>query len=122
MQHWSCTGCTYIANHFRCRSQHEHREHISQLVRHMRSFGLYTDMIELTYLNLTQTFYTKESADLVQGGKKPATDFLSHVQTRIQEEDGRAQEVLSDVSVALVRDTTRTALLSNRLQWLAKDG
>ena len=78
-------------------------------------------MIQSTYLNLTHTFYTAESNVLADSGMK-ANDFLRHAQTRSQEEHERASDVLVESSVQDVRDTTETALLTGRLQWIAKDG
>ena len=88
----------------------------------MRAHGLYVDMIETTYLNLTHTYYTKESNDLAGGNKVKADEFLAHVERRSMEERDRAQEVLIESSVKSVHDTTDNALLAGRLQWLANDG
>ncbi len=104
------------------RRQHDLRSYIPQLVRHIRAHNLYADLIELTYLDLTQSFYTKESSDLVARGDVPADEFLSKVDQRIKEEEERARAVLVESSVDAIKDTTRSALLTDRLPWLAKDG
>ena len=91
-------------------------------MRHLRAYTLYADLIELTYLNLTQTFYTNESSTLVERGDVPADEFLNKVDQRIHEEEERARAVLVESSINAVKDTTRSALLTGRLQWLAKDG
>ena len=91
-------------------------------MRHLRAYNLYADLIELTYLNLTQTFYTNESSTLVERGDVPADEFLNKVDQRIHEEEERARAVLVESSINAVKDTTRSALLTGRLQWLAKDG
>ncbi|KAI0719069.1 Cullin-4B [Cerioporus squamosus] len=103
------------------REEHRLRSYLPQLVRHLRAYNLYADLIELTYLNLTQTFYTKESSDLVARGDVPADVFLNKVDQRIQEEEERARAVLIESSIAAAKDTTRSALLTGRLPWLAKD-
>ncbi|KAH9927422.1 Cullin-4B [Epithele typhae] len=102
------------------RKQHVLRAYLPQLVRHMLAYGLYADMIQSTYLTLTHTFYTAESAKL-HGDETPANKFFEHVEQRGEEEETRAREVLVESAVAPVRDTTDSALLTNRLQWLAKD-
>ena len=87
----------------------------------MLSHGLYTDLVQATYLNLTHTFYTKESNTLFESGIK-ADAFIHHVQERGREEFDRASAVLVDSSIDIVRDAADNALLAGRLQWLAKDG
>ncbi|RPD58496.1 Cullin-domain-containing protein [Lentinus tigrinus ALCF2SS1-6] len=103
------------------RHENEMRPYLPQLVRHMRAHNLYADLIELTYLNLTQTFYTKESNELVARGDVPADEFLNQMDKRIKEEEERARAVLVESSIDAVKDTTRSALLTGRLQWLATD-
>ncbi|KAI0638919.1 Cullin-domain-containing protein [Trametes polyzona] len=103
------------------RAPHTLRAHLPRLVQHLRRHGLYKDVVESTYLTLTQTFFTKESDELATAGTISAKDFLMHVQTRSEEEFERAQEVLLDESVAPVRDMAEGALLAGRLDWLAKD-
>lgn len=86
----------------------------------MFSFHSYA-LIEITYLTLTREFYTKESKDLVAGGMD-AKDFLRHTRERIKEEDERAQDVLLSAAIDPVKNTTLISLVTDRLQWLAKDG
>lgn len=87
----------------------------------MISYGLYDSIIQETYLSLTHAFYTRESDARFNNGIG-ADEFLQHIQGRSREEFERAHDVLVDSSVNAVRDTTESALLANRLQWLAKDG
>ena len=87
----------------------------------MYSFGLYDDIIESTYLNLTHAFYTKESNDLVEQAKS-AAEFISHHDARLKEESERAKAVLLVKSGSPVKDTAQSALVTGRLPWLAKDG
>lgn len=105
----------------RDRQEHALRPVVKQLVRHIYSFGLYDDVIESTYLNLTHAYYTKESNDLVANGVT-AANFLNKHDERVQQESVRAADVLLDRSFASVKDTAQGALVTGRLQWLAKDG
>ena len=86
----------------------------------MFSFNSYA-LIEITYLTLTREFYTKESRDLVAGGMD-AKDFLRHTRERVKEEGERAQDVLLSAAIDPVKNTTLISLVTDRLQWLAKDG
>ncbi|KAI0762521.1 Cullin-domain-containing protein [Fomes fomentarius] len=110
----SLTICT------RDRQEHALRPIVKQLVRHIYSFGLYDDVIESTYLNLTHAYYTKESNDLVANGVT-AANFLNKHDERVKQESERAADVLLDRSFASVKDTAQGALVTGRLQWLAKD-
>ncbi|KAI0662359.1 Cullin-domain-containing protein [Cubamyces menziesii] len=103
------------------RTAHTLRSYIPRLVHHMRSQGLYEDIVQSTYIANTHAFYTKESDKLASNNSMSAKDFLAHAQARSKEELERAQEVLLPESVAIVHDTTDNALLAGRLQWLAKD-
>ncbi|KAI1789168.1 Cullin-4B [Ganoderma leucocontextum] len=100
---------------------HPLRSYLPKLVRHIRAYGLYVDKIETVYLNLTHTYYTKESNNLAEGNKLSAAGFLEHVKRRSAEERARAEEVLIRSSVVSVHDTADNALLVGRLQWLADD-
>ncbi|KAI0735750.1 Cullin-domain-containing protein [Earliella scabrosa] len=102
------------------RGEHDLRQTVVDLVQHMYSFGLYDDIIESTYLNLTHAFYTKESNDLVEQAKS-AAEFISHHDARLKEESERAKAVLLVKSVPPVKDTAQSALVTGRLPWLAKD-
>ncbi|KAI0757463.1 Cullin-4B [Daedaleopsis nitida] len=102
------------------RKQHAHRAYLPQVVRYLRAYGLYDDIVEYTYIDLTHAFYTKESAQLVDQNVT-ADDFLRRLDERLKEEGERAQEVLLDRSVTVVKDTTLKALVTGRLPWLAKD-
>ncbi|KAI8983312.1 Cullin-domain-containing protein [Trametes punicea] len=103
------------------RSPHPLRSYLPRLVHQMRAHGLYTDIVETTYITLTHAFYSEESDKLASAGTMSAKDFLTHVHTRSKEELERAQEVLLPESVTVVQDATDSALLAGRLQWLAKD-
>ncbi|TBU26329.1 Cullin-4B [Dichomitus squalens] len=103
------------------KATHPLRSYLPKLVRHMRAHDLYVEIIETPYLNLTHTYYIKESNDLAEGNKLKADEFLEHVKRRSAEERTRADEVLIESSVKSVHDTTDNALLAGRLQWLAND-
>ena len=79
-------------------------------------------MLETPYINLTHTYYTKESSELAEAGQLKADEFLEHVKRRSTEEKTRAEEVLIESSVKSVHDTTDSALLTGRLKWLANEG
>ena len=53
-------------------------------MRHLRAYDLFADLIELTYLDLMQMFYTNESSTLVERGDVPADEFLNKVDQRIR--------------------------------------
>ncbi|KAI0327296.1 Cullin-4B [Cubamyces sp. BRFM 1775] len=103
------------------RTAHALRSYIPRLVHHMRSQGHYEDIIQSTYVAKTHAFYTQESDKLASNNSMSAKDFLAHAQARSKEELERAQEVLLPESVVIVHDATDNALLTGRLQWLAKD-
>nr|VWP01822.1 Glutamyl-tRNA synthetase (EC [Ganoderma boninense] len=100
---------------------HPLRSYLPKLVRHIRAYGLYIEKIETVYLNLTHSYYAKESNDLAEGNMLSAAEFLEHVKRRSAEERIRAEEVLIGSSVVSVHDTADNALLAGRLQWLADD-
>ena len=104
------------------RVPHPLRPYLPKAVRHIRAYGLYIDKIETVYLNLTHTYYTKESNDLAECNTLNAAEFLEHVKRRSAEERARAEDVLIGSSVVSVHDTADNALLAGRLQWLADDG
>ena len=58
---------------------------------------------------------------MVAAGKS-AREFLEHTRQRVDAEGERAQDVLLGAAVAPIKNTTLLSLVTERLQWLAKDG
>lgn len=79
-------------------------------------------MFETFYMNVAQSFYTAESIECTGVFRNNAREFLKHCETRRTEELRRAQDLLPESSWSEVIDTTDKALLTGRLDWLAKDG
>lgn len=98
------------------------RPHIPALIRHLSNHGRYTGIFESYYVDLTHEFYTEESTERAEALRSNAQDFLQHCTKRRLEEQQRAKDVLPESSCASVMDTTDKALLTGRLDWLAKDG
>ncbi|OSX68038.1 hypothetical protein POSPLADRAFT_1064405 [Postia placenta MAD-698-R-SB12] len=100
---------------------HKMRPHIPALIRHLSNHGRYTGIFESYYVDLTHEFYTEESTERAEALRSNAQDFLQHCTKRRLEEQQRAKDVLPESSCASVMDTTDKALLTGRLDWLAKD-
>ena len=95
---------------------------IPDLIKHLYTHGQYEFVFEPLYLALTAEAYTAESKERAENLKENAREFLHHCEARRTEEIQRARAVLPALTWNAVIDTTDRALLSGRLDWLAKDG
>lgn len=98
------------------------REHIPQLVKHLANHGQYLPIFGSYYLDITQSFYEVESAERYESLRADAREFLKHCEVRRIEEKERAKAMLPEASLEAVIQATDRALLTGRLDWLAKDG
>ncbi|GBE81488.1 hypothetical protein SCP_0312170 [Sparassis crispa] len=103
------------------RANHELRRLIPALIKHLQNHCQYEGQFESYYINLTREFYTQESAEYAKRLKDSARGFLKHCEARRTEELKRAQDLLPEETWNQAVDTTDRALLTNRLDWLAKD-
>ncbi|KAH9920321.1 Cullin-4B [Fomitopsis serialis] len=103
------------------RAPHKLREHIPALVRHLSSHNQYLPIFESFLLDITKPYYEAESAERAEVLRGDARDFLKHCEARRKEEEQRAKAVLPESSCQEIVHTTDKALLTGRLDWLAKD-
>ncbi|KAH9836648.1 Cullin-domain-containing protein [Rhodofomes roseus] len=103
------------------RTAHKLRQHIPALVRHLSNHRQYTPIFEDFVLDITKTYYEAESTERTEALRGDARDFLKHCEARCREEDQRAKAVLPESSLHEILKTTDKALLTGRLDWLAKD-
>lgn len=93
-----------------------------QLVKHLTNHDQYLSIFESYFLEITQTFYEAESVERYESLRADAREFLKHCEARRTEEKERARAVLPEASWEAVVQATDRALLTGRLDWLAKDG
>ncbi|KZT68852.1 Cullin-domain-containing protein [Daedalea quercina L-15889] len=103
------------------RTAHKLREHIPALVRHLSNHDQYLPVFESYFLAITQIFYEAESTERAERLSGDAREFLKHCEVRRTEEEQRAKALLPESSWHDIVQTTDKALLTGRLDWLAKD-
>lgn len=81
----------------------------------------YVDIYENSFVEMTRDFYSEESTQLAESMKQDARAFLKHCMQRLEEELLRSKALLPPGSWALLQTTTERALLTGRLEWIAKD-
>jgi cullin-4 len=84
--------------------------------------GEYNSVFESFYLEVTRSFYVAESLECAQALKHRASEFFEHINSRMDEETQRSQDVLLVGSYGIVTEVTENAMLGGRLEWLAKEG
>lgn len=100
---------------------HIHRPFLKELVSHLVTHYVYDAIFERHFVEKTQEYFSKESYQMVEVEKAKAKVFLVHCNQRTNEEQGRARDVMSDGTVALVKDAAIRALFEGRLEWMAKE-
>jgi len=115
----SLPSLSHQTNH---RLENDHRATIPALIAHLHTHAQYQHLFEDPYLVDTTAYYTAESAALAESLHKNGREFLRRVSLRVEEEVGRAKDLLPVGSWAVVRGVTMEALLGKQLEWLAKTG
>lgn len=100
---------------------HIHRPFLKELVSHLVIHCVYDAIFERHFVEQTQEYFSKESYQMVEVEKAKAKVFLVHCNQRINEEQGRARDVMLDCTVALIRDAAIRSLFEGRLEWMAKE-
>ncbi|KAG1852408.1 Cullin family-domain-containing protein [Suillus subalutaceus] len=100
---------------------HIHRPFLKELVSHLVTHYVYDAIFERHFVEQTREYFSKESYQMVEVEKAKAKVFLAHCNQRTNEEQGRARDVMSDGTIALVKDAAIRALFEKRLEWMAKE-
>ncbi|KAG0701950.1 Cullin family-domain-containing protein [Suillus ampliporus] len=89
------------------RQVHIHRPFVKALVSHLVTHRVYDAIFERFF-----------EVDIE---KASAQEFLAHCKERVDEEQGRARDVMLDATVVLVKDKAIRALFQGRLEWISKE-
>ncbi|KAG1741864.1 Cullin family-domain-containing protein [Suillus paluster] len=103
------------------REVHIHRPFLKALVSHLITHHVYDAIFERYFVEKTLAYYSNESCQKVEIEKASAQEFLAHCKERINEEHGRARDVMLDSTVVLVKENTVRALFQGRLEWMSKE-
>jgi hypothetical protein len=96
------------------------RTTISSLISLLTSYSQYSTLFHQPFIKSTIDFYTAEADSLAP--QLSATEFFNHCAKRIEEEVGRAREVLKRETMEEVVQATESCLLRNRTGKLAVEG
>lgn len=109
---------TWLDTERRTRSVHPHRATVPALVIHLVRHHQYSTL-EKHYVDLTQSFYIKESAGKAEELKDDPKAFFKHARVRIDEESARVRAVLPVTAWSIVGTTTEQSLWAGRTEWIA---
>ena len=101
-------------------AEHTSRGIIGRLINRLVHHGRYQTIFEEFYVKNTLEFYKAESKHLRDTAS--AAQFMQRCEGRDIQEQTRSAAILPSVSWDKVEDTTRCALLGDRLEWIAKEG
>lgn len=104
------------------RMGHELRPQIMELISHLISHDQYSAAFESFYVDTTKAYYKEESTRMAKEMKSDPAGFTIHCISRVKEEVQRADEMLSEATCSLVRATVESALVENRVAWVASQG
>lgn len=85
------------------------------MIGHLEHHGVYHDLFEKYFLDITRAFFAGESEELRE--TMSPKQFLLHCEARHVQEKGRAQELIPRRSIQAVLDIVDKALLCDRLEW-----
>ncbi|THH15298.1 hypothetical protein EW146_g5163 [Bondarzewia mesenterica] len=103
------------------RKPHEQQARVADLIGHLQIHNCY-QTFESYYLELITGYYSAESEKLATSVDKDALYFLNYCTSCIDEEVTRSKELLPRSSWNIVLEAVERALLTQRVQWLAKEG
>ncbi|KAI0809184.1 Cullin [Irpex lacteus] len=100
-------------------AQHASRSVVTRLVNRLIHHDQYEVVFEWYYLKITTEFYKAESQRLRD--TLSAAEFMQRCEKRDIQEQKRSMDILPPRTWDAVQDATHRALLSDRLDWIAKE-
>lgn len=101
---------------------HEARPQIAEFISHLTKHDRYPTSFESFYIDATKAFYEDESSRMAKEMKLDPAGFTIHCIARVQEEVERAEEMLPEATLSLVRATVENSLIEHRVTWIASQG